>query len=68
MEIKLGTVRSNIDLFRSGRMIVAWEDHPMGVEIKYTSPYVNFYNIVFMSVPEVGTNVLICKPLNSNDW
>jgi hypothetical protein len=68
MEIKVGNVRSNIDLFKSGRITVAWDEYPLGIGIKYVSPFTTVNNIGFMAIPEVGTDVLICKPANKNDW
>lgn len=68
MEIKVGNVRSNIDLFKAGRITVSWDEYPLGISIKYVSPFFTPNNIGFMAIPEVGTDVLICKPANKNDW
>jgi hypothetical protein len=68
MEIVLADVRDNVDLFKTGTFIVTFEQYPHGVEVRYVSPYITQNNKGFMAIPEVGTQVLICKPNNKNDW
>lgn len=68
MDIKLGHIVANVDLFKTGRITVAWEDYPNGLDVKYVSPYGNSQSIGFIAIPEVGMDVLICKPNNQNQW
>ena len=68
MEIVVADVRDNVDIFKTGRFLAAFENYPQGVFVKYVSPYVTQNNKGFMAVPEIGTQVLICKPVNKNEW
>lgn len=68
MEIILADVKDNVDIFKTGRFIVQFENYPLPVEVKYVSPYVTPNNKGFFAIPEIGTQVLICKPNNKNDW
>lgn len=68
MQIIIADVRENVDIFKTGRILAKFEDYADAVEVKYVSPFVTPNNKGFMAIPEIGTQILICKPDNTNDW
>lgn len=67
MNIRVGEVKSNKDIFGLGGLLVH-TDVDVPVWVKYTSPYLAGRNGGFIAIPEIGSQVLICKPDNSEDW
>jgi hypothetical protein len=68
MEIVVADVKDNVDIFKTGRFLAQFQNYAGPVEVKYVSPYVTQNNKGFMAVPEIGTQVLVCKPVNRNEW
>lgn len=67
MNIKLGKVVSNTDFLNLGRLMVQC-DLESAITVKYTSPYLANKSGGFIAIPEVGSQILICKPDNAEDW
>ena len=67
MNIRIGEVKNNKDIFALGGLLVHTE---LGdpVWVKYTTPYLAGRHGGFIAIPEIGSQVLICKPDNSEDW
>ena len=67
MNIRVGEVKDNKDIFGLGGLLVHTEvGNP--VWVKYTTPYLAGRMGGFIAIPEIGSQVLICKPDNSEDW
>lgn len=67
MNIRLGQVKSNNDILRLGGLLVE-TDSGTPTWVKYMSPYIAGRSGGFLAIPEVGSQILICKPDNSEDW
>ena len=67
--ISLAEVRSRVDPARSGsfRAKVSAEGNEEQT-IYYVSPYGSNAAGAFIAIPEVGTEVLVCKPTGSSSW
>jgi len=67
--ISLAEVRDRSDASRSGSFLARIFE--LGNEEKrvwYTSPYASNGAGAFIGIPQVGTQVLVCKPGSSEDW
>lgn len=67
MNIRIGEVKDNKDIFGLGNILVH-SDAGEAITVKYTTPYLAGRNGGLIAIPEVGSQVLICKPDNSDDW
>jgi len=67
MNIRVGTVKGNGDILQSGGISVESDSGDV-IWVKYTTPYLAGRSGGFIAIPEVGSQVLICRPDNSDDW
>jgi len=66
--ISLAEVRSIVDPSRSGLFWAFVDADSEQVEVYYVSPYGSNDTGAFVAVPEVGTQILVCKPEGYSSW
>jgi len=67
--ISLAEVRDRTDASRSGSFLARiFELGNEEKRVQYVSPYASNGEGAFIGIPEVGTQVLVCKPGKSDDW
>ena len=67
--ISLAEVRDRTDASRSGSFLARiFELGNEEKRVQYTSPYASNGAGAFIGIPQVGTQVLVCKPGESEDW
>ena len=68
-EIRKAEVRDRTDLGATGTFLAKISGLGEGSQIVYyVSPYGSGAKAGFIGVPELGTQVLVCKPSGSNEW
>lgn len=67
--ISLAEVRDRADASRNGSFLARiWELGNEEKRVQYVSPYASNGEGAFIGIPEVGTEVLVCKPGGGDDW
>jgi hypothetical protein len=67
--ISLAEVRDRADASRSGSFLARiFELGNEEKRVQYTSPYASNGAGAFIGIPQVGTQVLVCKPGKGDDW
>jgi len=68
-EICLAEVRNRIDPARDGAFLAVIEGEGNEEQrVLYVSPYASNAGGAFIAIPEVGTQVLVCKPKGATEW
>lgn len=67
MDIRLAQVRNNADILQIGQFLANCGGNEV-VTVKYVTPYLADNYGGFIAIPEVGSDILICKPTDSNEW
>jgi len=72
MEIYIGTVLSRVDELAVGKLSVRIDglsdNSKDGKPVQYTTPYGGNNHAGFGAIPEKGTRVLVCKPVNDPNF
>tara|TARA_R110000822_G_scaffold19070_6_gene62294 strand:- start:81 stop:1175 length:1095 start_codon:yes stop_codon:yes gene_type:complete len=67
--ISLAEVRDRTDASRNGSFLARiFELGNEDKRVQYVSPYASNGVGAFVGIPEVGTEILVCKPGGSDDW
>jgi len=67
-DISLAEVRDTVDVTRNGSFLAYVNILDQEQIIQYVSPYASNGAGAFISIPEVGTLVLVCQPTRSGEW
>ena len=68
-EIRKAEVRDRTDVGATGTFLAKISGIGEGSQIiNYVSPYGSGAKAGFIGVPELGTQILVCKPSGSNEW
>jgi len=68
-EIRKAEVRDRTDIGATGTFLAKISGLGEGNQIiSYVSPYGSGARAGFIGVPELGTQILVCKPSGSNEW
>lgn len=59
MNIFQGTILSNADTGKSGKLLVLMTKTNEQIDVTYTSPYFSTYGTGFFAIPEIGQKILI---------
>ena len=67
--ISLAEVRDRTDSSRNGSFLARiWELGNEEKRVQYVSPYASNGEGAFIGIPQVGTEILVCKPRGGDNW